>query len=792
MLKIGIVLIGLFCSGFLNAQIVISGKVTNAQQNILPGATIELITPAKTLQAISNDAGNFEIKSMEKNVHAILRCSYIGKKTSDIPILLNKNQQVDFQLDDASLFLKPLEIQSVRASDRAPFTITNIKTSSLAQKNLGQDLPFLLNQLPSVTITSDAGNGIGYTGIRIRGTDATRINVTLNGIPYNDAESQGTYFVDIPDIFSSAGSIQVQRGIGTSTNGGGAFGATINLFTNDFIDSAYTEISNTYGSFNTWRNSIKAGTGLLHNHFIADMRLSRISSDGFIDRAASNLQSLYFSTAYINDKTSLRFNFISGKEKTYQAWYGVPEDLLKTDPTYNPAGMEKPGAPYDNQTDNYQQDHYQLFYNQKISTRTDFNIATFLTRGKGYYEEYKAGQSYANYNLPNVIVGNDTIYTTDLVRRRWLDNYFYGQIFSIQNHTAKSDFTVGGCWSQYNGKHFGEVIWAENSAPKDFEYYRFPSTKSDYAVYGKWLYKINNLWSIFNDVQYRHVRYEMDGFEDNPTLYINRQFNFINPKTGISFNNAKTHAYLSYALAGKEPNRDDFEAALTEQPKPEYLHDFEAGIDKKLNRFSWGATMYYMLYKDQLVLTGKINSEGSYTRVNVPNSYRLGLELQGAAQLFDWLEVRANATFSRNKIKEFTEYIDDYDDGTQQIIQHSNTDISFSPAIVSMLSLGIKPVKNIYISLDSKYVGLQYLDNTQNDARSLKAYFNEDVRIAYNPHIHFLSACTIVLQINNVLNHIYESNGATYPYIYDTKLVNDNYYYPMAGTNFLLGLNIKF
>lgn len=792
MLKIGIGLIALFCSGFLNAQIIISGKVSGTQQNVLPGATVELIITNKTLHTISDGAGNFEIKSTEKNVPAVLRCSFVGKKLFEVNIFLNKDQHINIELEDENLFLKPLEIQSVRASDRAPFTISNIKTSSLAQKNLGQDLPFLLNQLPSVTITSDAGNGIGYTGIRIRGTDATRINVTLNGIPYNDAESQGTYFVDIPDIFSSAGSIQVQRGIGTSTNGGGAFGATINLFTNDFMDSAYTEISNTYGSFNTWRNSIKAGTGLLHNHFTTDVRLSRISSDGFIDRAASNLQSLYFSTAYINDKTSLRFNFISGKEKTYQAWYGVPEDLLKTDPTYNPAGMEKPGAPYDNQTDNYQQDHYQLFYNQKINTHTDFNIATFLTHGKGYYEEYKAGQSYVDYNLPNVITGNDTIYTTDLVRRRWLDNYFYGQVFSIQNHVAKSDFTIGGSWSQYNGKHFGEVIWAENSAPKDFEYYRFPATKSDYAVYGKWLYKINNQWSIFNDVQYRYVRYEMKGFEDNPTLFINRQFNFINPKTGISFNNAKTHAYLSYALAGKEPNRDDFEAAISEQPKAEYLHDFEAGFDKKLNRFSFGATLYYMLYKDQLVLTGKINSEGSYTRVNVPNSYRLGLELTGAAQIYNWLEVRANATFSQNKIKEFTEFIDDYDDGTQQIIQHSNTNISFSPAIVSMLSVGIKPAKNINISLDSKFVGRQYLDNTQNEARLLKAYFNEDVRIVYSPHKSIFSACTLILQVNNIFNHIYESNGATYPYIYDKNLVNDNYYYPMAGTNFLLGFNIKF
>jgi len=784
-------LLAIISSNLLNAQIVLSGKVTDQQNNYLPGAIVELIAEGKPLQTITNESGDYTILCNPGNIQAILRCRFIGKKTMDEKILINKSQLVNFHLEDENLYLKPLEIQSIRAADRAPFTMTNINTSSLSPKNLGQDLPFLLNQMPSVTITSDAGNGIGYTGIRIRGTDATRINVTLNGIPYNDAESQGTYFVDIPDIFSSTGSLQVQRGIGTSTNGGGAFGATINLYTNDFRDSAYTEISNSYGSFNTWRNSIKAGTGLLKNHFTADIRLSRISSDGFIDRAKSNLQSLYFSGAYINNKTSLRFNFISGKEKTYQAWYGVPEDLLKTDPTYNPAGMEKPGEPYNNQTDNYRQDHYQLFFNQRWNNHTDFNVSTFLTRGIGYYEEYKAEQEYVDYNLPNVIIGNDTLYTTDLVRRRWLDNYFYGQIFSLQYHASKNELTFGGSWSRYNGKHYGEVIWAANPVPINFEYYRYPAFKSDEAFYIKWLYKINNQWSIFNDVQYRHVQYDMNGFEDHPLLFIKRIFDFINPKTGISFNNSNMHAYLSYALAGKEPNRDDFEASTQEQPKPEYLHDFEAGFTKKLKHVSAGANIYYMLYQNQLVLTGKVNTEGSYTRVNVPVSYRLGLELQASARLFDWLNLNANTTFSRNKIKEFIEYIDNYDNGNQQVIQHDNTDISFSPSIVSALSIEIKPIKDLSFVLESKYVSKQYLDNTQNNSRSLKAYFNEDARIIYKPGLKHFSGCTWILQVNNIFNHIYETNGATYPYIYNQQLVNDNYYYPMAGAHFLLGVNFQ-
>lgn len=780
------------CAGSLQAQITIAGNIRDEKEQALPGTTISLKIGDKLNQTVADKAGNFSFHVSASKASAILIIDFVGKKSKKIELDLKTDQFFQIYLEEVNLFLAPLEIQSIRASDKSPFTKTDISSQMLMKKNLGQDLPFLLNQLPSVTVTSDAGNGIGYTGIRIRGTDASRINVTLNGIPYNDAESQSTYFVDIPDIFSSSQSIQLQRGIGTSSNGGGAFGATINIATNEFIDSAYMEASNTYGTFNTWRNAIKAGTGLLNNHFTADLRLSHVSSDGYIDRATSNLQSLYFSGAYFGKNASLRFNFITGKEKTYQAWYGVPEALLKTDPTYNPAGMEKPDGPYENQTDNYTQTHYQLFYNQKLNTFLDLNIVGFLTRGKGYYEEYKADEPYAKYGLPNIIIGNDTIAETDLVRRRWLDNYFYGQLFSLQYQKGKHAITLGGNWSQYNGQHFGQVIWAEYGAPSNAEYYRLPAYKSDQNVYVKWLYNLNKQFSLFNDVQYRHVHYTMEGFVDNPSLHIQRNFQFINPKTGISFNDAHTHAYFSYGFAGKEPNRDDFEAAIEEQPRAEFLHDFEWGIERKMKNYRWGATVYYMLYKNQLVLTGKVNTEGSYTRINVPSSYRLGVELTGALKINDWLNINANATFSRNKIKQFTEYIDNYDNGKQEVVQHNHTDISFSPSIISALSIDLQPIKNLSLSLESKYVSDQFLDNTQNEDRILPGYFNENFRITYSAKKFIFRAWDLILQINNLFNQAYQSNGATYPYIYNGELMNDNYYYPMAGTNFLLGLKISF
>jgi len=701
--------------------------------------------------------------------------------------------QKEKKFNDTTL-LQPVEVQAIRADGKAPFAKTDLSRKEIERSNLGQDLPFLLDQTPSVVVNADAGNGVGYTGIRIRGTDATRINVTLNGIPYNDAESQGTFFVDLPDFASSAGSIQVQRGVGTSSNGSGAFGASINLSTNEVNKIFYVATSNSVGSFNTYKNNIQFGSGLLSKHFTIDGRLSSIRSNGYINRAKSNLGSFYLSTAYVDDKNSLRLNVFSGKEKTYQAWNGVPEYLLVTDRTYNSAGTERPGDPYDNETDNYVQSHYQLFYNRKLNSYWKGNLAVFLTRGKGYYEQYKADKKLADYGLPDYFNGTTTIKRTDLVRKLWLDNYFYGTIFSLQYQKQKTQLVFGGGYNAYDGQHYGEIKWAavQAAVPANYRWYDLTAYKKDLSFYSKWTQQLNKNWQSFADVQVRNIDYRIHGFRDNPTLEINENYTFLNPKLGITYSNKGWQAYLSYALAGKEPNRDDFEAGLAQQPKAERLHDVELGFEKKMNKSSFGANIYYMYYKDQLVLTGKINDVGAYTRTNIPKSYRTGIELQGKTIITKWMNLAANISFSENKITGYTEYLDDYDNGGQQTKFYPKTDISFSPAVVGGAGINFIPVKNAEINLISKYVGRQYLDNTSQRSRSLDPYYVQDIRMSYLLKSKICKEANLILQVNNVFNKKYEPNGYSFSYIYGGELTTENYYFPMAGTNFMLGVNLRF
>ena len=694
---------------------------------------------------------------------------------------------------DSFYILSPVEVKAIRAGEYTPVTKTNISKKEIEKQNLGQDLPFLLNQTPSAVINSDAGNGLGYTGIRIRGTDATRINITLNGIPYNDAESQGSFFVDLPDFASSVSSIQIQRGVGSSSNGAGAFGATINLSTNELNSKAYAELNNSYGSFNTWKNTAKAGSGLVGDHFTVDLRLSRLTSDGYVDRASTRLRSFYFSTAYTGKNNILRFNLFQGHEKTYQAWYGISEaDLQAGNRTINYAGTEKPGEPYDNETDNYQQDHYQLFYTHHFNPNLSFNTAFFLTKGKGYYEEYRAGQTYETYHLPYPIVGPDTIFTSDFIRQLWLDNDFYGNIFSLQYHESKTEFTFGGAYTKYAGNHYGELTWASNGLTGLGRWYDLDALKTDFNSYGKLLQKFSQKWNGYIDLQYRKLKYHIDGFRDNPTLFVKNNYNFFNPKLGFSYHYKGWNSYLSYSIASKEPNRDDFEADKNQQPRPEKLDDVELGIEKRRANYQWGATFYYMKYHDQLVLTGRINDVGAYTRTNIPRSYRMGVELQAGISAGSWLRVAANLTFSRNRVENFTEYIDDYDNGGQKLNKYSSTDIALSPAIVGAATISFLPLKNLELNFLSKYVSKQYLDNTENEARKLNAFYVQDARVIYTLYKGFLKEASIIVQVNNIFNKKYEPNGYTYNYIYGGELVVNNYYFPMAGTNFFTGINFKF
>lgn len=765
----------------------ISGRITDSGNGApLASATVELIGVNTVL---SNEKGEFAFGKIKAGSY-ILRVSSIGYKTFEQSVSANK-QPIEVALQQWNLFMQPVEVKGIRAGDRAPFTKTNISKKEMEKVNLGQDIPFLLNQTPSVVVNSDAGNGIGYTGIRIRGTDATRINMTINGIPYNDAESQGLFFVNLPDFASSVSSIQVQRGVGTSSNGAGAFGATINFSTNEVNTAAYAELNNSYGSFNTWKNTIKAGTGLINEHFTFDARLSRISSDGFIDRASSKLSSLFLSGAYLREKTSVRFNIIQGQEKTYQAWYGIPESFLEDKRRFNSAGTEKPGMPYDNETDNYRQDHYQLFINHQFNGNTTLNTAFFLTKGKGYYEQYKADESFSRYGLPDFVSGNETITETDLVRQLWLDNDFYGQIFSLQNKSSNHQLTFGGGWNRYDGNHFGKITWAELGIPNNYSWYDHEAYKTDVNVFGKYQQRIAKGLELFADLQYRRVLYNITGFRDNPSLQVRETYNFFNPKFGLSYSRHNYQWYASYSLGQKEPNRDDFEAGQNQIPRPEKLHDIELGVEKKEQLYRWGATFYYMLYKDQLVLTGKINDVGAYTRVNIPNSYRMGLELQASAVINYWLNLGANFTISRNRVKDFEEYYDDYDNGGQKKINHGNTDIAYSPSGVGSVTLNFLPVKNLEISLPGKYVSRQFLDNTSNRARSLDPFFVQDARISYSLRKLFFREINLMFQVNNVFDKKYEPNGYTFSYQYGGSLVTENYYFPMAGINFMVAVNVK-
>jgi iron complex outermembrane receptor protein len=778
----------LLISLWLPAQ-VIKGVVADDKGKLVAGATVELSGNNISTTTTTDARGEFSFNRLKAGDY-VLRISFVGFETLEQAVTPG-SEPIRFMLKRHNLFLQPVEIKATRAGENAPFTRSDLNARELEKNNLGQDLPFMLNMTPSVVVNSDAGNGVGYTGIRIRGSDGTRINVTLNGIPYNDAESQGSFFVDLPDFTSSVNNVQIQRGVGTSSNGAGAFGATINLSTNEVNTKPYVEINNSFGSFNTWKHTVKAGSGLIEDHFTFDARLSKIGSDGYIDRARSDLKSFYLSGAYLTGNTSLRLNVFSGTERTYQAWNGVAEWDLENNRTINYAGMEKPGEPYHNQTDNFQQDHFQFFVNHRFSDRLTASTAFFYTIGKGYYEEYHAGEAYADYGLPEPVIGNDTLHETDLIRQLWLDNDFYGQIFSVQYNDDVNELTLGGGWSRYDGKHYGEIIWAEHAIPNDYRWYDLDAYKTDVNIYGKYQRRLGESWSLFGDLQYRRVLYNINGFRKNPDLQVRNTYDFFNPKVGVSWSNRNYRIYASYSQGNKEPVRDDFEASIVEQPKPEKLHDFELGIERRNKAVSWAATLYYMLYKDQLVLTGKVNEVGAYTRVNVPNSFRMGIELQGSARITNWLQAGANLTLSRNRIKDFTEYYDDYDNDGQKSIQHGTTDISFSPDLIGAATISILPVKNLEISFPGKYVGRQYLDNTSNKQRSLDPYFVQDARIMYTVKNMLVREAAVIFQVSNVFNKKYEPNGYTFSYQWGGELITENYYYPMAGTNVMVGLNVK-
>ncbi len=775
---------------FALAQITVNGQVTDNQQHPLTGATIKLKNHSTVVKSSTN--GQYTIGNLTAGQYTFV-VSFVGFKTVEKTLELNQSTALNFSLNPVSFIADEVVVSATRASKNSATTFKNLTKADLEKNNLGQDLPYLLNQTPSVVVSSDAGAGIGYTGLRIRGSDATRINVTLNGIPLNDAESQGSFFINLPDLASSVDNIQIQRGVGTSTNGAGSFGGSLNIQTTTRRDSAYAELNNTYGSYNTWKNTVSVGTGLINNKFSFDGRLSRIKSDGYIDRASSNLKSFFVSGAYYGKNDILRANVFSGTEKTYQAWNGVPEELLQTDRRHN-------DFTYDNQTDNYQQDHYQLFYTRNIGSKLVANAALHYTYGRGYYEEYKVAQSLAKYGIVAPVINGTTIDKSDLVRRLWLDNDFYGATYSLSyTPSNKLNLTLGGAYNEYKGRHFDEVIWAQfanydGSGSIRHRYDDNDALKTDFNSFLKGTYQIDN-FNIFADLQYRRVYYSYFGIDvaGNPAQQ-NATLNFFNPKAGITYTiNDKSNVYASVAIGNKEPNRRDFtDSNINSRPKPEHLTDFEAGYRTQFSTLSFGINGYAMIYKDQLINTGKLNDVGGQTRQNVPKSYRAGLEFDGKWQIRKNLYWAATATLSRNKIKEFTEYIYDDKDNSLLVNNYKNTNISFSPSLITSSEIGYGFLKNADIAFISKYVGKQYLDNTSANTRTLNGFFVNDIRLRYNTSFVAVKNVGISLLVNNVFNKLYENNGGTYPYLYGGELSRYNYFYPQATRNFLLSLDLKF
>jgi len=678
-------------------------------------------------------------------------------------------------------------ISGVRAQKNNPITFTNVSKEEIAPRNLGQDIPILLNYLPSVVSTTDAGNGIGYTYMRVRGTDGSRINVTLNGVPFNDSESQGTFFVNLPDFASSIESVQLQRGIGTSTNGAGAFGASLNMQTKSFQEKAYAEISNSVGSFGTRKHTLAFGTGL-NNNFEMNARISNIASDGFIDRASSNMFGYFFNANYITKNTQVKAFFFGGKEKTYQAWYGIEdEEKLENDRTYNPAGryFDEFGNEkfHDNETDNYWQNHFQLHWSEKWSEKWSSNVALHYTIGKGYFEQYREDETLSDYYLPDF--QGTTV--SDLIRKRWLDNDFFGTTFSLNYKNNKTDILFGGAANRYLGKHFGEVVWTQYYVPNSNKYYNNIGNKDDVNVYVKASQTFGKL-NLFADLQYRMVFYTANSvrFDD-----VNDTFRFFNPKVGINYQlNSKNAFYTFAGIANKEPRRDDYENGST---KSERLLDFELGWKYTTKKMIINANAFYMRYKNQLVLTGALNDVGAPVFANSGKSYRLGLELEATVSILDKLVWNPNVTLSQNKNNDF--YFQK--DGVLQNL--GATDIAFSPDVVIGNRISFVPKKEFQISILTKFVSEQFMGNIDSEKSKLASYFVNDLNINYELKLDkAIKSIVFSGLVNNIFDLQYESNG--YFYTYDDDFSNPGTiatiegagFYPQAGRNFLAGITLKF
>jgi iron complex outermembrane recepter protein len=782
----------------------IKGKVTDQSGKALAGAGV---TIAYSFIGIHTDIdGTYSLSGL-KNGNYILSFSFIGYETIVKEVSLHGTLTLNISLSEKAFLTEDVFVSAMRAGEHAPLAFSTVGKEMLKKQNSGYDMPYLLSLTPSYVETSEAGNGIGYTSLRIRGTDANRINVTIDGIPLNDAESQQVFWVDLPDLASSLENIQVQRGAGTSSNGSGAFGATISLQTLNPESEPFAQVATSLGSFSTIKNSVSAGTGMLGGKFGMMMRYSDIKSDGYIKRTGSNHRSENISGIFRSGNSFLKANILLGEEHTGIGWWGVPKKMLSIDRKYNPAGEYTDEAGnikfYDNESDNYKQNHFQLIYSQKFGDYFSLHTAVHYTKGKGYYEEYREDQNYSDYGLQNVIIADSVLTSTDLIRRKWMSNDFYGLVYSLKYQKERVEATVGGGMNQYLGDHFGKIIWMKyaGSTEKDYQWYFNNSKKGEISLYGKINYMLSNKASIFGDFLYRHILYKMKGKDDDlKDIGQEHSFGFFNPKAGIFYSiTPDQDAYFSFSVANREPTREDFKEASGDPraaPKPETLYDSELGYKLRTGKASIGVNFYSMIYKDQLVPTGELSDVGYSIMTNVEKSYRMGMEIVSEIKPAGFVDWNMNLTLSRSRIRDFTEYYTEYNtsDWSSKYLSKNlgEVDIAYSPSVIATSDLGFKIRRSTELHLITKFVEKQYVDNTMSSDRMIDPYFVNNIRLDYEPEIRKLKSFLFQILVNNIFNSVYESNGYGGNWYEDGVEKSWSYYFPQAGTNFMVKIGLKF
>lgn len=766
-------------------EFTVNGRVTLNNQGL---EAVDVYTKNGNYHTLTGPNGNYELK-IPKGEYTLV-FAYGNKK--EIDLKLTENKTINLQWESTIEELNEVLVSSVRVKADSPITHSNLNKKEIKQRNLGQDIPSLMNYIPSVVTTTDAGNGVGYSGIRVRGSDASRVNVTINGIPYNDQESQVSFWVNLPDFASTTQNLQLQRGVGTSTNGSGAFGASLNILTEAASSEASGSLANSYGSFNTRKHTLKYSTGMLDSNIEISGRLSQIKSDGYIDRATSDLKSYFVQGVYSYENTYIKALTFGGEQETYQAWNGIEGDQLKDDRTYNSAGeyTDKNGNIkfYENEIDSYKQDHYQLHWHQDYNSNWSSKLSLNYTNGRGFFEQYKEDADLDFHDIENAPVNE-----ADLIRRRWLDNDYFVVSSDVSYKSKNLNITTGLFYSYYTNDHFGEVIWSEYAGDSEIydHYYDSNGTKNEYTVFSKATYKFDDQWQAFLDLQGRFITYKTDGLSsDKILLDVDQNYEFFNPKAGLSYQvNNTNQLYASYGKAHREPRRSDFENGIT---KAEELDDFELGWRLNKDKLQINTNLYYMHYNNQMVLTGALDDVGSPIRETSGKSYRLGLEVDASILLSSNFSIRPNVAISRNKNLDFYAKLD----GSLQNL--GDTNISFSPEIVAGNQFIYHPNDKFQVSLLSKYVGEQYMGNIDAEKSILGDYFVNDINLVYNwTNSPIFESVVFTGLVNNILDVEYESNG--FFYTYDINNSNGNTetmgragYYPQAGINFLVGVELNF